>query len=364
MSARDDTLSARFKGALGSFRLDVDLTFPANGITALFGPSGCGKTSLLRCFAGLNRLDDGDFSIEGEVWQDGKTFLPSHKRAIGYVFQQANLFPHLSVSDNLAFGLKRLARGEREAAARRFDELVSLLGIGHLLDRAPRKLSGGERQRVAIGRALLTAPKLLLMDEPLSALDFEAKREILPYLESLRKNLSVPVLYVTHAPNEVARLADHIAVIENGCVLASGPLTETLARLDLPIRREEGAGVAIDAEVAEIDAQWHLARVAFPGGSLWVRDPKKPVGTNVRVMVLARDVSLALEASENVSIVNHLPATVLKIADGDHPAVVAVKVDVGGTPLIARLTARSAVLLGLEPGKPVFAQIKSVAIVE
>lgn len=364
MTAGEDTLSARFRGSLGAFELDVDLTFPANGVTALFGPSGCGKTSLLRCFAGLNRLETGDFAIRGEVWQDGNTFLPAHRRAIGYVFQQANLFPHLSVHDNLVFGMKRLARAERASARSRFDELVSLLGIAHLLDRAPRKLSGGERQRVAIGRALLTSPKLLLMDEPLSALDFEAKREILPYLETLRKTLSVPVLYVTHAPNEVARLADHVAVMENGCVLASGPLTETLARLDLPIRREEGAGVAIDAQVVEVDHQWHLARVTFPGGSLWVRDPNKPVGTSVRVMVLARDVSLALAPSENVSIVNHLPATVLEIAKGDHPAVVAVKVDVGGTPLIARLTARSAAALELQPGRPVSAQIKSVAIVE
>ena len=364
MTARDDTLSARFKGALGAFQLDVDLTFPANGVTAVFGPSGCGKTSLLRCFAGLNQLETGDLAIGGEVWQDGKIFLPVHRRAIGYVFQQANLFPHLSVRANLVFGMKRLERLEREAAGARFDELVTLLGIGHLLDRAPRRLSGGERQRVAIGRALLTAPKLLLMDEPLSALDFEAKREILPYLETLRKTLSVPVLYVTHAPNEVARLADHIAVMEAGRVIASGPLTETLARLDLPIRREEGAGVAIEAQVVEVDNKWHLARVVFPGGSLWVRDPKKPVGTRLRVMVLARDVSLALEPSVNVSIVNHLPATVLEIAEGDHLAVVAVKVDVGGTPLIARLTARSASALALAPGKPVSAQIKSVAIVE
>ncbi|WP_319519012.1 molybdenum ABC transporter ATP-binding protein [uncultured Martelella sp.] len=364
MSARETGLAARFEGHLGAFKLDVDLNFPVNGITALFGASGCGKTSLLRCFAGLNRLQAGHFAIDGEIWQDGTTFLPPHRRAVGYVFQQANLFPHLSVHDNLVFGLKRLGRTERNVAKGRFDQLVSLLGIDHLLERAPRKLSGGERQRVAIGRALLTAPKLLLMDEPLSALDFEAKREILPYLDGLRKTLSIPVLYVTHAPNEVARLADHIAVLENGRILASGPLTETLARLDLPIRREEGAGVAIDARIIEIDSKWHLARVAFSGGSLWVRDPQKPVGEMVRVMVLARDVSLALAPSRNVSIVNHLPAKVLEIADGDHPAVVAVKVDVGGTPLIARLTARSAAALALEPGKPVSAQIKSVAIVD
>nr|WP_272213643.1 molybdenum ABC transporter ATP-binding protein [Marinicella sp. W31]MDC2879605.1 molybdenum ABC transporter ATP-binding protein [Marinicella sp. W31] len=239
---RDQPISARFKGRLGAFALDVDLAFPANGVTALFGPSGCGKTSLLRCFAGLNHLERGHLTVDGEVWQDDRTFLPPHRRAIGYVFQHANLFPHLSVRDNLAFGLRRLGRGERDAAKARFDELVVLLGIAHLLERAPRKLSGGERQRVAIGRALLTAPKLLLMDEPLSALDVAAKRDILPYLESLRKTLSIPVLYVTHAPGEVARLADHIAVLESGRVLGSGPLTETLARLDLPIRREEGPG--------------------------------------------------------------------------------------------------------------------------
>lgn len=364
MTMHEDTLAARFRGSLGAFELDVDFNFPANGVTALFGPSGCGKTSLLRCFAGLNHLQEGRFSIAGEVWQDEKSFRLTHRRAIGYVFQQANLFAHLSVRDNLQFGMKRLGRAGRMAEAARFDELVELLGIAHLLARAPRKLSGGERQRVAIGRALLTAPKLLLMDEPLSALDYEAKREILPYLENLRKTLSIPVLYVTHASNEVARLADHIAVLENGRVLASGGLTETLARLDLPIRREEGASVAIEATVDEIDGKWHLARVGFTGGSLWVRDPQKPVGEKIRVMILARDVSLALEPSQNVSIVNHLPATVVEIAEGDHPAVVAVRVDVGGTPLIARLTARSAAALELAPGKPVSAQIKSVAIVE
>ncbi|WP_176085681.1 molybdenum ABC transporter ATP-binding protein [Martelella sp. HB161492] len=361
----DPMLSARFAGPLGSFRLDADFVFPANGVTALFGPSGCGKTSILRAFAGLNQLPEGHFAIGGETWQDGGTFLPAHRRAVGYVFQQANLFAHLSVRDNLVFGLKRLDRAAREKAQARFDDLVLLLGIGHLLQRAPRNLSGGERQRVAIGRALLTEPKLLLMDEPLSALDLASKREILPYLESLRKNLSIPVVYVTHAPDEVARLADHLAVVEAGRVLASGPLTETLARLDLPIRRDENAGVAITATVEAIDLQYHLARVSFSGGTLFVRDPGLPVGSSLRVMVLARDVSLGLGASDTPSsIMNRFPAVVTEIATGEHPAVLAVKIDAGGTPLLARLTARSADLLGLRPGMDVFAQVKSVAIVE
>lgn len=358
------TLSAHFAGSQGDFTLDARFSFPAHGVTALFGQSGCGKTTLLRCIAGLNRLDYGRFEIGGEVWQGERTFLAPHKRALGYVFQDANLFAHMSVRANLMYGAKRAARKSDQSPAGPvdFDDLVALLGLDHVLERAPVNLSGGERQRVAIGRALLTRPKILLMDEPLSALDHKNKNEIMPYLERLHDTLSIPILYVTHAPDEVARLADHLVVLEKGLVLASGPLTETLARLDLPIRHDDNAGVAIEATIAERDDHWHLARAAFAGGNIWVRDPGLPVGRRVRVRVLARDVSLDMERRDGGSIMNSLPATVTDIAANGHPGVRLVRMDVGGTPLVARLTARSAHELGLEPGKAVWAQIKTVAV--
>jgi molybdate transport system ATP-binding protein len=362
------TLAAHFAGSLGDFTLDARFSFPARGVTALFGPSGCGKTTLLRCMAGLNRLDFGRFEIGGEVWQGERTFLSPHKRALGYVFQDANLFAHMSVRDNLMFGAMRAARQTMNRVDRTpagpvdFGDLVALLGLSHLLERSPANLSGGERQRVAIGRALLTRPKILLMDEPLSALDHANKNEIMPYLEGLHDTLSIPILYVTHAPDEVARLADHLVVLDNGQVLASGPLTETLARLDLPIRNDDNAGVAIEATITERDEHWHLTRAAFTGGSIWVRDPGLAIGHRVRLRILARDVSLALQQNSNSSIMNSLPATVTDIASGGHPGVRLVRVDIGGTPLVARLTARSAHDLELAPGKAVWAQVKSVAV--
>lgn len=361
------TLAAHFAGSQGNFTLDAQFSFPARGVTALFGPSGCGKTTLLRCIAGLNRLDFGRFEIGGELWQNESIFLAPHKRALGYVFQDANLFAHLSVRDNLLFGATRAARqntptDKTQAATVDFDDLVALLGLGHLLERAPANLSGGERQRVAIGRALLTQPKILLMDEPLSALDEFSKQDILPYLDALHSELSIPVLYVSHDLSEVERLADHLVLLNAGRVTASGPITETLARLDLPIRHDDNAGVAIDATIAERDEHWHLTRAAFTGGSIWVRDPGLAIGHRVRLRVLARDVSLALQQNTNSSIMNSLAATVTGIAANGHPGVRLVRVDVGGTPLVARLTARSAHELDLKPGRAVWAQIKSVAV--
>ncbi len=353
-------IEARFNLALGAFTLDLSLRLPGRGVTALFGHSGSGKTTALRCIAGLERAD-GYLHVNGEVWQDRTRFLPVHRRPIAYVFQEASLFPHLSVRRNLEYGFSRLAPQERRVS---FDEAVDWLGIAALLGRAPSRLSGGERQRVAIARALLTSPRLLLMDEPLSALDHRSKGEILPYLERLHDSLAIPVLYVTHSPDEVAHLADHLVVMAEGRALASGPLTETLARLDLPIPMGEEAGVVLEAVVVERDERWHLARVEFPGGSLWVRDLGISSGGAVRVRVLARDVSLALEHHEGTSILNLLPARVEELADEGHPAARLVRVRVGDTPLVARLTARSAHALALEPGKPIWAQIKSVAVLE
>ncbi|MCK6390660.1 MAG: molybdenum ABC transporter ATP-binding protein [Azonexus sp.] len=355
-----DNIEARFKLDWPGFSLDIDLNLPGRGVTALFGHSGSGKTSLLRCIAGLERASCGRLVFKGQIWQDETTWLPTHRRPIGYVFQEASLFPHLSILGNLQFGQKR-----SDGAARvGLDAAIELLGIGHLLERQPDTLSGGERQRVGIARALAVGPEILLMDEPLAALDLKRKQEILPYLERLHDELDIPVIYVSHSPEEVARLADHIVALDSGRVVAAGPLGETLARLDLPIRLGEDAGVVLDATIGEIDAEWHLARVDFAGGSLWTRDPAVPVGKRVRVRVLARDVSLALNEPGMSSIQNCLDGCVESFAADDHPGLLLVRVQIGASLLVARLTRRSAAQLGIATGLPVKVQVKSVALLE
>ncbi len=353
-------IQARFQTRFGDFSLDVDLQIPGKGVTALFGHSGSGKTTLLRCIAGLQSAN-GELTVNGEQWQQGKRFLPVHKRPLAYVFQEASLFPHLSVKHNLEYGFKRVPQSERRVT---LEQAIEWLGLAHLLARSPDKLSGGERQRVAIARALLTSPKLLLMDEPLSALDHKSRREIMPYLQQLHDTLSIPVIYVTHSPDEVARLADHLVIMQGGRALANGPLTETLARIDLAVPQDEEAGVVLETTVAEIDPAWHLVRSEFSGGEIWARDPGCQIGESLRIRVLARDVSLALEHHQDSSILNSLPATVSELAEGNHPAVRIVKVMVGETPLLARVTTRSADALQLAPGKSIWVQVKSVAVIE
>jgi molybdate transport system ATP-binding protein len=354
------SIQARFRIDYPGFALDADIDLPSRGISALFGRSGSGKTTLLRCIAGLERAPHGRLRIDGEVWQEGPRFVPTYCRPLGYVFQEASLFAHLSVRANLDYGRKRVATSNHRVE---WDRAIELLGIGHLLERKPDRLSGGERQRVAIARALLTSPRLLLMDEPLAALDQTRKDEILPYLEHLHDELEIPVLYVSHAADEVARLADHLVVLEEGKVIGAGPLAEILTRLDLPIRLGEDAGVVLDAVVAERDAEWHLARVEFGGGDLWVREKGIEVGCHVRVRILARDVSIARDQPIGSSIINTFPATVTEIAADTHPALALVKLDAGGAPVLARVTRRSAASLQLAPGQPVWAQVKAVALI-
>ena len=352
------SIAARFALAWPGFALDVDLDLPGSGVTALFGQSGCGKTTLLRCMAGLER-GAGRLDVNGETWQDAATFLSTHRRPLGYVFQDARLFAHLTVAGNLDYGMRRAAGADSSRRA----PIIDLLGLGSLLERLPERLSGGEQQRVAIARALLTAPRLLLLDEPLAALDHARKREILPWLERLKDELEIPVIYVSHAADEVARLADHLVVLEGGRNVAQGPLAETLARVDLPIRLGEDAGAVFAATVAERDAEWHLARVEFDGGELWVKDSGVPVGRRVRVRILARDVSIAGSRHDDVSILNLLPATVIALAGEDHPSAVLVQLRIGATTLLARLTRRSAQRLDLVPGREVWVQIKAVALI-
>ncbi len=353
-------IHTRFRLDRGDFRLDLDLELPGRGITALFGHSGSGKTTCLRAMAGLERAPGGYFSIGDEIWQDEPNgiFVPTHRRALGYVFQEASLFPHLSVQGNMEFGLKRAAATEQ-----RYDlaAVADLLGITGLLKRTPDSLSGGERQRVAIARALLAAPRLLLMDEPLAALDLKRKLEILPYLERLHDELSIPVIYVSHAPDEVARLADHLVLLEDGKVVASGPLSETLARADLPPAFADDAGVVLETTVSAHEAD-NLSQLDFADGSLHVGRRHEAPGSRLRCRIHARDVSLALERPHASSIVNILPAIVTAVAATDTPGHVLVQMRIGSTPLLARITERSQRELAITAGQPLWAQIKGVAL--
>ncbi len=353
-------IQARFQLNWPGFNLDVDLDLPGRGVTALFGHSGSGKTTLLRCIAGLERVPAGRLVVDGEVWQDERHWLPTHKRPLGYVFQEASLFAHLTVMGNLRYGRRRISDAQRVS----LEQAIELLGIAHLLDRTPDRLSGGERSRVGIARALAVSPRILLMDEPLAALDLKRKQEILPYLEHLHDELDIPVLYVSHSPDEVTRLADHLVAMESGRVLACGPLADALTRLDLPIRLGEDAGTILDATVAEIDHAWHLARVEFTGGSLWARDQGLSVGRRVRVRVLARDVSLASESPGRSSIQNVLQGRVDAIADDDHPGLALMRIQIGDVMFLSRLTKRAAASLDVAPGKAVWVQVKSVALME
>ncbi|MBK7612995.1 MAG: molybdenum ABC transporter ATP-binding protein [Burkholderiales bacterium] len=361
-------IEAKLQVQWPGFSLDVDLHLPGRGVTALFGPSGSGKTTLLRCIAGLERAPHGRLSFKGTPWQDERLWLPTHRRPLGFVFQEASLFPHLTVQQNLHYGMKRLATPNRAS----LDQAIDLLGIGGLLSRKPDHLSGGERQRVGIARALAVGPQVLLMDEPLAALDLQRKREVLPYLERLHAQLDIPILYVSHAPDEVARLADHLVVLDAGRVLASGPLNETLSRLDLPIRLADDAAVVLDAVVGDRDAHWHLARLDFAGGQLWARDHGLPLGAPARVQVLARDVGLSLALQTDSSVGNQWPITVEAMGDDSHPGLVLARVRLGhdgdespARPrLLARLTRRSADALQLVVGQRAWAQVKTVALME
>jgi molybdate transport system ATP-binding protein len=351
---------ARFKLNYPGFELAVDLDLPGRGVTALYGPSGSGKTSCLRVVAGLERSATGLVSVNGAAWQDDAQglFVPVHQRALGYVFQDANLFAHLSVAQNLAFGLTRVAPLQRRVS---LDQAVALLGIGHLLERQCNTLSGGERQRVAIARALATSPRILLLDEPLAALDARRKAEILPYLEKLHSELDIPVLYVSHALDEVARLADQLVLLEAGQVLASGPTNEMLTRLDLPLAHGDTAAAVLTATVMSHDPADHLTSAQFGGGLLSVPMQAAALGQPLRIRVQARDVSLTLEKHSGTSILNILNATVIALSP-DSPGQVMVALDVAGCPLLARITSRSAHALGLVPGLALYAQIKGVAI--
>ena len=344
-----------------AFCLQVDLALPAQGVTVLFGPSGSGKTSLLRCVAGLERAE-GRIVVGDEVWQssaDG-VFKPTWQRDLGYVFQEASLFEHMSVRQNLRYGLQRVGR---TAGRSTLEEAIELLGIASLLDRTSSGLSGGERQRVAIARALATQPRLLLLDEPMAALDIARRKEILPWLERLRDELRIPVLYVTHSPDEMARLADHLVMLERGAVRASGPLGTVLASPEVAAAIGEEAGIVTSGSIEERHAGYHMARIGFDGGSVWARDPGLPAGHAVRLRILARDVSLSTSLHEDTTIQNRLQGVIESIDPDAHPSQALVRVRCGGTPLLVRVTRRAVDLLALRAGTAVWCQVKSVALI-
>ena len=354
-------IQARFHMSFADFRLDTDLTLPSSGVTALFGHSGSGKTTLLRCIAGLERAPDGFCSVNGTVWQDSQRgiFLPTHQRPLGYVFQEASLFPHLTVRRNLEFGQKRIPAAQRRVA---LEQALHLLGIEHLLERMPEKLSGGEKQRVAIARALAVSPQILLMDEPLAALDLKRKQEILPFLTRLHQELDMPIVYVTHSPEEVAQLADYLVVMEAGKVVTAGTLDETLTRLDSPLAQGQQAASVLNVTITAHEPDYHLTHTQFAGGTLSLPYlPEMAIGSALRVRISARDVSLSVQQPTHTSILNVLPATITALAH-DNAGQTLVRLALNDTPLLAHITYKSAVQLALITGMTVYVQIKATAI--
>jgi molybdate transport system ATP-binding protein len=362
------TLHLQIKMNRSAFKLDVDLQLPGHGITAIFGPSGSGKTTLLRAVAGLEKNQQGRIQIGANVWQDTQQGidLPTWQRPLGYVFQESSLLPHLSVTDNLHFGLKRALKSSGNAqteVAKALQASIELLGIGSLLQRMPDQLSGGERQRVAIARAIAMQPQLLLMDEPLASLDAARRQEIFPWLSKLRDELKMPMLYVTHSAEEVTRLADHLVVLDQGQVKAQGPVSAVLTQVVNPVMVGEDAGALIEGRIGKVDVQWHLSRVDFEGGSVWMRDVGLPVGKAARIRILARDVSLATSEPQNTSIQNQLRCSIQSITPDAHPSQVMVVLKCGTEDVLARVTKRAADELGLQVGQSLWAQVKSVALV-
>jgi molybdate transport system ATP-binding protein len=360
-------ISTALAGTLGGFSLDVAFKMPMRGVTALFGPSGCGKTTILRCMAGLQRLP-GHFIVGGEAWQDSARgiFVETHHRPIGYVFQEASLFQHLSVRQNLLYGGRRAGDAPADNSLG-FDGIVELLAIGHLLDRSPAALSGGERQRVAVGRALLSRPRILLMDEPLAALDRMTKEEILPYFEELHRDLALPIVYVSHDIGEVARLADTMVLLDKGRVVASGLLSDLQTDPSLPLIAAPDAAVMIEGRVESIDEAYELTVFAVPGGMLIVPGRQGAKGAERRLRIAASDVSFARTAATDTTILNCLPARIVSVDGHANEAqvniVAALGTDGDGARIAARITRKSLDALALAPGTPVFAQIKSVALV-
>jgi molybdate transport system ATP-binding protein len=371
------TLSIALRWSRKAFNLDIDLTIPAQGVTAIYGASGSGKTSVLRCIAGLEKVENCELSFRDQVWQDGKTFVPTNQRGIGYVFQEASLFPHLTAGANLRYALKR-ARPSN--ALTTFADVVELLELLTLLDQYPDQLSGGERQRVAIARALLINPQLLLMDEPLASLDHQRKQELLPYLERICHQFNVPVIYISHSLWEVSLLADHIVMLEAGRVTKSENFLEAINKPDFPISQQENISSLLQCKVMEHNQNWGLTRFTLKGmdkqevaeslskkkgqpHSLWLQQCDLAPGQEVRLNILASDVSLSLSHHEDTSISNILPVTILSMESLPH-GLLMLQLQLGDAILRATLTQRSVDRLVLTIGQKVWAQVKSAALIQ
>lgn len=356
-------LLANFEVRFPTFHLNIKLDVPMSGITAIFGPSGSGKTTLLRCLAGLERAPGGYLQVGDDIWQDESKglCLPLSERAIGYVFQEPRLFPHYNVRSNLLYGYNRVSPKLRRLS---IEQVVEILGVGHLLERRIHKLSGGEQQRVAIGRALLTSPKLLLLDEPLASLDIQRKQELLPFIRQIHHKLAIPVIYVSHAISEILQLADRVVLLQEGAVLGVGTLNEMLT--SATFRGRSGShrvGAVLDAQIAGHESHYGLTQLEFSGQRLFVPLQSAAVGQSVRVHIFSSDVSLVVgKSSAPTSVLNVLEATVQEIRKINH-STVEVLLDIGA-PLVAGITRKSLIALGLHVGDRVFAHIKTVALNE
>ena len=353
-------LEANFKMDYPGFNLDVELTLPAKGVTVVFGPSGSGKTTLLRCLSGLERAPSGTLKLAGQVWQDDGIFIPIHQRKVGLVFQESRLFPHLSIQENLLYGYQRTQSAERNL---HLDEVVEVLGLAALLKRTPDKLSGGEKQRVAIGRALLTSPKLLLMDEPLASLDMQRKAEIIPFIKRIEDEFKTPIIYVTHSVDEVLQLVDTMVILQAGKVANFGPVQEVFSDVRLrQVLGEEQLGAVLETSVAGHDEEFELTRLDFMGQTLNVPKQNIPVGQNLRVHIHSKDVSLSTAPPAGVtSVLNILQAKVAKIGTlGGYS--VDIELD-AGQPILATITRKSLANLNLKPGQPVYAHIKAIKMI-
>jgi molybdate transport system ATP-binding protein len=372
----NNDLSIVLKWPRKSFTLDLDLVIPAQGVTAIYGASGSGKTSVLRCLAGLEKVENCELSFRGQVWQNRNKFVPTNQRAIGYVFQEASLFPHLTAGANLRYALTRARPGN---ALTTFADVVELLGLLTLLDQYPDQLSGGERQRVAIARALLINPQLLLMDEPLASLDHQRKQELLPYLERICHQFNVPVIYISHSLWEVSLLADHIVMLDAGKVTKSENFLAAINKPDFPISQQESISSLLQCKVMEHNQNWGLTRFTLKGmdkpevaeslaakkvqpHSLWLPQCDLAPGQEVRLNILASDVSLSLSHHEDTSISNILPVTIISMESLPH-GLLMLQLQLGDAILRAKLTQRSVDRLGLTIGEKVWAQVKSAALI-
>lgn len=340
------------------FSLDVEFSFPASGVTALFGASGSGKSTILRCIAGLESGVKGTIKIANETWQDGQQVVPAHMRSIGYVFQDAGLLPHLSVEKNLTYAVKRSRETCSEQA---FTDVLSLLSISHLMQKLPAQLSGGEKQRVSIARALLRKPKILLMDEPLASLDAQRKQEILPYLESLHEQTNIPIIYVSHDLQEIAKLADYVVVVDEGSVVKADLLMSTINDYRLSRAYQQELSSVIEAQVEAIESQWKLSKVAIGKQFMWVANNKDEVGKTLRLNIAAKDVSIAISKPVNTSVLNVLHGHLVAISTTDSYKVI-LKVAVEHCYLFAEISIKSLHALSLKEGDSLWMQIKSIAV--